>query len=137
MDSSIEKDIDEARFEQVHVEETTKSMDSSIEKDIEEAHFEHVYVEEEVEVEVLDRPHVCNVPDCGKSYANRTGLRRHVRNTHEKHRFQCDGCGRLFTTNRQRMLHAEKCGQNQVFITFFWKENQCIVYCIQSISFFT
>lgn len=72
---------------------------------------------EEFEVEVLERPYICCFVDCDSSYASRTGLRRHVRNVHENHRFQCDGCGKLFTTNRQRIIHAEKC--TQVSTTYF------------------
>lgn len=78
---------------------------------------------EDFEVEVLEKPtYICSFYNCGKRYANRTSLRRHVRNVHEKHRFQCEGCGKFFTTNRQRVLHAVKhktidIAEDQVFIT--------------------
>lgn len=52
----------------------------------------------------LQTIYVCG--ECGKTYPLRTSLRRHIKIVHEQKRYQCEKCGRLFTTNHQRKVHV-------------------------------
>ena len=78
-----------------------------------------------LETGILYKEYKCET--CGKSFAQKGGLKRHIYTTHEGHKdFKCDSCGKLFSSEQNLKTHIHSIHEGH-------KDYNCVI-CGKSFS---